>query len=189
MQTNELNNIHRMYYVAVVCPPEIDEKVLQYKHWMRERFGCVAALKSPAHLTLIAPFWLEEELEHILKETTHQFQSELLPFEIRLNNFNHFSKSVLFVHTEANEALARLQFETTKHFQQQFPAAVKTGNLPFHPHITIANRDMSPSAFLKAWEHFSKEDYNATFTVSSISLLRLSPGKWNVIWEKTFNSP
>ena len=26
MQAKELNNIHRMYYVAVVCPPEIDEK-------------------------------------------------------------------------------------------------------------------------------------------------------------------
>ncbi|HEX4957836.1 MAG TPA: 2'-5' RNA ligase family protein, partial [Lacibacter sp.] len=103
MQTKELNNIHRMYYVAVVCPPEIDEKVLQYKHWMRHRFGCKAALKSPAHLTLIAPFWLEEELEQTLKETTKQFHTELLPFEIRLNNFDHFSNRVLFVHTEANE--------------------------------------------------------------------------------------
>lgn len=175
-----------MYYVAVVCPPEIDEKVLQYKHWMRERFGCKAALKSPAHLTLIAPFWLEVELERTLKETTQQFQSALLPFDIRLNNFDHFSNRVLFVHTEANESLARLQFETTKHFQLQFPAAVKTDNRPFHPHVTIANRDMSPSAFLKAWERFSKEDYTASFIADGISLLKLQEGKWEVIEEKKF---
>lgn len=186
MQTEKLKNIHRIYYVAVVCPPEIDEKVLQYKYWMRDRFGCKSALKSQAHLTLIAPFWLREDLEHTLKETTQQFQTKLLPFEIRLNNFDHFSNRVLFVHAEANEALARLQFETTEHFQRQFPAAIKSDNRPFHPHVTIANRDMSPSAFLKAWEHFSKEDYHATFTVSSISLLKLSPGKWNIIQEITF---
>lgn len=173
-----------MYYVAVVCPPEIDEKVLQYKHCMRERFGCKAALKSPAHLTLIAPFWLEEDLEQPLKETTQQFQSAISPFEIRLNNFDHFSNRVLFVHTEANESLAQLQFETTKHFQQQFPADVKTDNRPFHPHVTIANRDMSPSAFLKAWEHFSKEDYSASFIADKISLFKLSTGKWDVIFEQ-----
>lgn len=186
MQAKVLNNIHRMYYVAVVCPPEIDEKVLQYKYWMRQRFGCKAALKSPAHLTLIAPFWLEEDQEQTLKETTKQFQTELLPFEIRLNNFDHFSNRVLFVHTEANESLARLQFETTEHFQQQFPVAVKTDNRPFHPHVTIANRDMSPSAFLKAWEHFSKEDYAASFIADQIALLKLQEGKWKVIEEKKF---
>ncbi|HEY6506286.1 MAG TPA: hypothetical protein VIZ28_20055, partial [Chitinophagaceae bacterium] len=46
---------HKMYYVALLCSPETDGKVQQFKYWMRERFGCTAALRSPAHITLIPP--------------------------------------------------------------------------------------------------------------------------------------
>jgi 2'-5' RNA ligase len=190
MQAGNSKNIHRqdhkMYFIAVVCPQQIDEKILEYKHWMRDRFGCKAALKSPAHLTLIAPFWLEETKEPELLNVFDAFSTNIPAFVVKLNNFSHFSNRVLFVHVDTNEPLAMLQSEVETWFHQHFSNEIKLDQRPFHPHATIANRDMSPPTFLKAWQHFSKEDFNALFTVSSISLLKLSPGKWNVIREKIF---
>jgi hypothetical protein len=66
MQAGKSENIHKqdhkMYFIAVVCPQQIDEKILKYKHWMRGHFGCKVALKSPAHLTLIAHFgWKKQK--------------------------------------------------------------------------------------------------------------------------------
>ena len=55
---------YHMYYVALVCPNEIDEVINRFKVWMKDRFGCKAAMKSPAHITLVAPFWLEDKKQN-----------------------------------------------------------------------------------------------------------------------------
>ena len=59
--------------------------------------------------------------------------------------------------------------------------AIKKDDRFFHPHITIANRDMKPAHFEKAWEHFSNKKFSETFDMNSISLLKLGQAKWNVI--------
>jgi len=191
MQTNASNIINRqeyqMYFLAVVCPQETDKIVLSYKHWMRDRFGCTAALKSPAHITLVAPFWLSETDEPQLLDALEKFNSRQQAFPVTLSNFSHFGNKVLFVHVEANEQLALLQGEVESYFRHQFPHAIKSDNRPFHPHVTIATRDMSPAAFRDAWLRFSRETYNSTFRVSSLTLLKLSPGKWNILAGKNIS--
>jgi hypothetical protein len=39
-----------MYFIASVCPEEIDKQVMKWKLWMKEKYGCEAALRSPAHV-------------------------------------------------------------------------------------------------------------------------------------------
>lgn len=170
-----------MYFVAILCPPPADEKVLRFKHWMKDRFGCVVALKSPAHITLIPPFWLDETKEAELQQTLQSITSDKDELEIQLNGFSHFGKRVLFVNVKDNPALEELKNQIEIHFMKSFSDIIKKDNRPFHPHITIANRDLKPGDFEKAWEHFSKNNFNATFNTRTISLLKLSTGKWNVI--------
>lgn len=183
-----MNNFatHSMFYIAVLCPQEINRKVHQYKLWMREHFGCIVALKSPAHITMIAPFWLPNEEEDSLIKTFNNFQPELSPVEISLNNFAHFSNRVIFVSVNENQQLTTLQKKVEEHFILQFSRNIKAEQRPFHPHITIANRDIKPGDFNKAWQYFSKQKLDESFTSNSISLLKLSPGKWNVIAEKQY---
>ena len=59
----------QLYYIAIVCPPAVNEEILVFKHWMRDQFNCKAALKSPAHITLIPSFLMEKRLEDDLAET------------------------------------------------------------------------------------------------------------------------
>ena len=176
---------HNMYYLAVVCPPAIDEQIRTYKQWLLTHFGCKAALKSTAHITLVAPFWLEASKEPLLLHHLELLQTALLPVEIELHNFSHFGKKVLFVHVKENQTLARLQGAAEDHFAQHFPE-IKRDQRPFHPHVTLATRDLTPGAFQQEWQRFSNEKYQAVFTADRVSLLKLSPGKWNIIAEKKF---
>jgi 2'-5' RNA ligase len=180
-----MNHLTRsMYYLAIVCPAEVNEKVLQFKFRMKEQFGCVVALRSPAHITLIPPFWLEEAKETELLQALQTFSIDLDKPEINLEGFSHFSKRVLFINVKENAALEEIKKQTEKYFIKQFGDCIKTDDRPFHPHVTIANRDLKPSDFIKAWEHFSKKEFKKTFSAQTISLLKLGPDKWNIIGEK-----
>lgn len=169
-----------MYYIAVVCPVSINKKVLEHKNWMKEQFGCVVALKSPAHITLIPPFWMEETKEADLIAATCNFKITTGLLSIQLCGFSHFTDRVLFIKVSDNPQLEELKHETEKHFNSAFPF-IKKDARPFHPHITIANRDLKPSAFIKAWQHFSKLHFDESFNCTGISLLKLSEGSWQVI--------
>lgn len=172
---------HKMYYAAIVCPPETDEKIFQLKEWMRKQFGCVVALKSPGHITLIPPFWMDETREQELLDHLHSFKSDYFPLEIQLNGFSYFDDRVLFVQVNENANMSELRLQTEAHFLQSFSNEIRKDERPFHPHVTIANRDVSPSAFIKAWQHFEKEQFETSFTVNTISILKLKESRWGVI--------
>lgn len=177
---------HNMYFVALVCPPEIDNKIQKHKLWMRDHFGCAVALRSPAHVTLIPPFWLALSAEEKLVETLQTFETDKLPVDIQLKNFSHFSNRVIFIAVTENHQLGTLRKETEDHFIQPFRAIIKPDDRPFYPHVTIANRDLKPGLFPKAWACFEHEPFNETFSAHHISLLKLGAGKWNVLVERHF---
>lgn len=175
------SSLHNMYFIAVVCPPELDKKLLGYKLWMKEKFGCVVALKSPAHVTLVPPFWLNEEKEKELLAVFRNFSSDMAEIVIELNGFSYFGKRVLFANVVVNPALEELQQQVESYFVESFPAQIRNDERPFHPHITIATRDMKPSAFEKALEVFSNKELVESFSVKNIYILKLSSGRWEVI--------
>jgi len=176
-----------MYFFAIVCPGELDKKVLSFKYWMKEQFGSVVALKSPAHITLIQPFWLEEDKEDALREFLQGFTSDMDELEIQLEDFSHFGKRILFVEVKENPSLEELKNQVENYFAISFADFIKKDDRPFHPHITIASRDLKPGDFDKAWLHFSKQTFQEKIYTRTISLLKLSGGKWNVISEKRWD--
>lgn len=178
---------HSMFYIAVLCSPEIDKKIQTYKLWIRDRFGCTVALKSPAHITLIPPFWLHNEKEQLLIDTIHTFKTTLPPFNIHLKQFSHFSNRVIFAAVDENHQLGSLRKAVDDHFIKPFHDVIKPDDRSFHPHVTIVNRDIKPGDFIKAWDHFKRQSFDEQFEATIISLLKLNPGKWNVITEQRFS--
>ena len=175
---------HNMYFVAILCPQTVNEKVLLFKNWMKEQFGCAAALRSPAHITLVPPFWLGEEKELLLLQALQSFGSTLDELKIELDGFSHFGSRVLFVSVKESPALKELKGQVEGHFIKSFGSGIQKDDRPFHPHVTIANRDLKPSAFEKAWQHFNKREFNEAFLTNAVTILKLGSGRWNVIGEK-----
>ena len=175
-----------MDYIAIVAPKAINQQVLRWKNFFKENFGSVVALRSPAHITLIPPFWMKEELENVLINDINEFSITKTKFEITLKDFAAFKPGVIYVDVLKNEKLNTL-FESFSDFiykQNKYP--VKKDDRPFHPHVTLATRDLYKKAFYEAWEIFSVKKYEASWEVNGISLLRHNKKNWDVIYTSHF---
>jgi 2'-5' RNA ligase len=168
-----------MYYIAIVAESPVAEDVQRFKEEMREEFGCIAAMKSPAHITLIAPFYFSKGLSKILIDTVHQFDTDMQPFEIRVEGFGHFRRDVLFVQPVENALLMQLQEKTVSYFSALLGDKVSSKR-NFHPHLTIANRDLKSEDFDKALSLFKDRPYSAAWTVKDICLMRHNGKQWEI---------
>jgi 2'-5' RNA ligase len=52
---------------------------------------------------------------------------------------------------------------------------------PFHPHVTIAFRDLTKENFEQAWQHYSGKPFKESFAANSLSLLKLTGDGWIIL--------
>lgn len=175
-----------MYYIAILAPEEINTEVLKWKHFFKEKFGCVAALKSPAHTTLIPPFWMKEEQENDLVASINEFSNKQEKFYIRLKDFSAFKPKVIFADVLKNEKLELLYAAFTEFILHLNKFPLKIDEKIFRPHLTLATRDLHKKAFYEAWEIFAVKKYEAAWLVNGISLLRHNKKNWEVIFSSRF---
>ena len=168
-----------MYYIAILAPPAIDEEVTRWKHFMRDRFGCIVALKSPAHITLVSPFWMDLTLQSNLEVTLEGFGNPLKPFQIELHNFDCFKPRVIFVNVRISRDLLSLYGAIQVHFKNQDQIRIKDQGKEFHPHITIANRDLRKTDFEEAWQYFKTKTFQAAFLAKGITLMKHNGTSWD----------
>lgn len=171
-----------MYFIALVAPANINEDILKWKNFFKEKFDCTAALKSPAHITLIPPFWMKKELEVELINSITKFSSDKTKFTISLKNFAAFKPRVIFADVMPNKKLNALHTSFNEFILKQNKFPIKKEDLPFHPHVTLATRDLYKKAFNEAWEIFSEKKYEANWPVNGISLLRHNKKNWDVVF-------
>jgi len=177
----------QMYFIAVVLPEELNQKILAYKHWMAEKYGCRVGLKSPAHITIAPPFWTEPKKEKQLKNDIDNISSSIKKFELKTANFSAFKPRTLFIAVEENEQLNLLK-KTADQFFRNTDYKIKIENRPFHPHITIATRDLHKKDFAEAWPHFEKKSFAEEFEAKGLSLLRHNGANWDVVYISDFDS-
>ncbi|MEO1261234.1 MAG: 2'-5' RNA ligase family protein [Bacteroidota bacterium] len=169
-----------LFFLAILPDNEIQQEVTSFKQECADLFQARHAFKSPPHITLIAPFrWPVEALQD-LRETLAEFAYDQLSFTVRLNGFNCFAPRVIFVDMEKNGSLEELQRELAKSLARTLDFNDKR-NQRFHPHMTIAHRDLEVRVFPRAWAHFSKRAYQRQFLVENIVLLRHEKGQWQVL--------
>jgi 2'-5' RNA ligase len=174
-----------LYFIAIVLPPELDEKILHYKHRMAEKYDCRVGLKSPAHITIIPPFWMEEEKEAQLIADLGQL-SQLQPFPIATANFSAFPPRTIFVALSPNEALNELKKSVDSFFAGHPGYKIETETRGFHPHITIATRDLRKKFFQEAWGFYEDKKFQENWTAEGLSLLRHNKKNWDVVHTSQF---
>lgn len=172
------------YFVAIVPPSPIYEEAFEQKVYFKTKYNSKASLNSPPHITLHMPFkWKESEQE----ELAHQletFAQNMSPVAIHLNGFSSFPPKVIFINVETSAELKGLQKDLERHFKRElnlFNAKYK--DLPFHPHLTLAFRDLKKPNYQKAWDEFVGKNYEATFLADKIALLKHSGAVWEVFRE------
>jgi 2'-5' RNA ligase len=174
------------YFLAIIIPEPFQSEIMKMKEYVAGNFKSKGALRSPPHITLHLPFRWKPEKESILLETLSllKFNAQI---HIKLNGFSSFEPRVLFVDVEKNEALNELQKGVVKHVKENLNLFNEVGNRRgFHPHVTIAFRDLKKEQFRSALDHFKNQTYAADFITTKFCLLKYGPGKWEVYKEFDF---
>ncbi|HEV8504265.1 MAG TPA: 2'-5' RNA ligase family protein [Chitinophagaceae bacterium] len=177
-----------MYFIALVLPTEINEEILKWKLFMKDHFNCQVALRSPAHITLVPPFWMSDNLENELKNAITNFSRSKAPFEVHLKNFAAFKPRVIYADVLSNPTLQTLQAQLFEYLIAQDLFPVKQDDRPFHAHVTIASRDLHKKAFSQAWEVFKNKNYDVKCMTVGVSLLKHNQKNWDVIFTSQFQT-
>lgn len=171
----------QLYFIAIVLPEPLRSEIAAIKHDLAHRHKTFAALKSPAHITLAPPFTWKEPEEYQLVNLLKKFQSPVAPFEVTLEGFGAFMPRVIFIQPRPDESLQRLYEAVQQQVVPHLPDRKKTSP-PFHPHITVANRDWDAYDFQQAWAAYKDQSFTGKFTVNEIVLLKLVKHRWEELY-------
>jgi 2'-5' RNA ligase len=177
------------YFIALIPPSPIFEEGVQLKTYFKEKYNSKASLNSPPHITLHMPFRWKEKKEEELISKLNQFIKRFHPLKVCLDNFGAFEPRVIFINVITDEILNHLQKGIQRFCRKElnlFNANYK--ELPFHPHLTLAFRDLKKPLFKQAWEEFSQKEFKAEFIADKIALLKHNGKIWQVFREFNLDS-
>ncbi|MEL6249263.1 MAG: 2'-5' RNA ligase family protein [Cyanobacteria bacterium J06554_6] len=159
------------FFIALVPPQVIQSEANAVRQVFADRFNSRKAFNSPPHVTLQPPFrWPLAEIDRLLQAVA-VFADEQPPFSLQLQGFGAFPPRVIYIDVVKTPALERLQADLSNYLTEQLSIQEKDPNRPFRPHMTVAFRDLTRSAFRQAWPEFEQRPYQAEFTVDKLTLL------------------
>ncbi|WP_207427467.1 2'-5' RNA ligase family protein [Pedobacter sp. SYSU D00535] len=169
-----------LYLTAILPPPRLAEEIDEIRKEISVKYQVFAALKPPVHITLYRPLDVAASEESRLIKLLKPIGASHAPFPLQLENFDSFNNKTLFINTPKSPAIANLQKDVSKVFyQNQVDVPEMKGNTSFHPHITIAYRDVNPGTFKTIWEEFKNRKFKRSFDVEQFSLLKHDGRRWN----------
>ena len=174
----------KKYFLAIVIPPPLFEKIEAVKQHLFDEYELRGSLRSPAHITLHRPFEWTEKNEKRMIEKLNNFKFEK-NFKVEINNFSFFEPRVIYVDVVMNKMLSEL-YTGIKNFARTELKLLNEVNNPrgFHPHITVASRDLKQARFFELKPFFETKQLNGSFICNSFALLKLEK-KWEIAKEFT----
>ena len=144
-----------LYFIALIPPIPFFEEAQALKEYFRDQYQSKASLNSPPHITLHMPFQWKEAKEEKLVKPLSEFSSGKKPFALSFNGFSCFAPRVIYIDIKPCKSLTVLQQELHRFCKIElnlFNAQYR--DLPFHPHLTLAFRDLKKDQFPNAWQEF-----------------------------------
>lgn len=172
-QSRKTTSAEGLYFVGILPPADIQQEVTAFKQQALERFRASHALASPPHITLLPPFKSTRTDFSVFGE----FVTEHKPMEVKLNGFDRFDQRVIFVNVQPNDALMTLQKDLQLY--ANYHLGIEPDYQPFHPHMTVAFKDLKRPLFPDAFAYFSAQSYDRTFTASEITLFAYNGKTWD----------
>ena len=127
------------------------------------------------------PFRRNEEEERVLIQKLKEFAELHTPINILLSGFNCFPPKVLYVAVAAPELIIERYHVLRNFLQEELSFSLTELNQKFHPHVTLATRDLSERNFFAAWFDFKEREFEAAFLSSELSLLKHNGVHWDIL--------
>lgn len=172
---------NQLCFVALIPPNPLKKNIQQLKLEVKEKFNSSHSLNAPPHITLLSPFRVDEAQEDQLHSLLEVFAQRFQPLEVKLHNFATFPPRVVFMDVVKTDELAELQQkleETARSHSDLF--AYNYHEREYHPHLTLAFKDLTKSNFYRAWDEFKEREFEASFTADHLYLLQHNGEEWEV---------
>lgn len=170
----------KLYFIALIPPEPVAKEVTRIKQDFADHYKSRRALNSPPHITLIPPFRWNENEEMSLHDSLSNFTWRGDFFTIALDGFNSFPPRVIFIRIVENEELDLLEQELRTYCERIGGFPEKTSNREYHPHMTVAFKDLRRAEFHRAWEVYNQKDFVESFEADSFYLLKHNGRKWEI---------
>ncbi|NER79854.1 MAG: 2'-5' RNA ligase family protein [Leptolyngbya sp. SIO1D8] len=169
------------FFIALLPPPDVQTYATELKAYFRDRYDSKAALRSPPHITLQAPFeWLNADYGR-LQSALANFTPKYASVPIHLSGFGAFPPRVIYLAVESTPELMALQLDLSHYLAETLEIVdPRSRNRSFRPHLTIAFRDLKATAFRQAWPEFESREVQFTFSVQNLTLLMHTGQCWEV---------
>jgi 2'-5' RNA ligase len=116
------------------------------------------------------------------------FSKDKKLFHLQFHNFSCFAPRVIFINVTENEALRNFQHQLHRFCKVEldvFNAQYK--DMAFHPHLTLAFRDLKKPMFEKAWKEFKDKEFKGSFAAKQFTLLKHNGKVWESFMEFALN--
>jgi 2'-5' RNA ligase len=171
------------YFIAIVPPEPLLTDIQKVKQSIFETYQTKGALRSPGHITLHMPFSFEEDKEDKLVACLRDFEFDD-SFSISLINYGCFEPRVVFINVGEEPKLQELQRQLVMHVKRKLHLFNQSDDMRgFHPHITVAFRDLKKPVFYKLWDEYQSKAFTAAFNCTSFALLKHVNDRWIVLKE------
>jgi 2'-5' RNA ligase len=166
-----------LFFLALVPDNPVQHEIMDLKNEAARRFQSKHALKSPAHITIIPPFFWEEQKVPVLRKSLYPVTSNQSPFVVEIEDFDRFDQRVIFAKPLITETMKAFFLKVAAVCKEELEIPIKS-NHPFHPHFTIAFKDLKKSVFPEAWAYFQNLGYQQSFQARGLTLLRHNGQRW-----------
>lgn len=168
------------YFLAIIPPEPVFSQAETIKKDVSVKYNNKSALRSPAHITLHMPFEWELKKESLLIDALNKFKFNQ-NLTLRLKNYGCFEPKVVFIDVERNQVLNDLQKSLIQHVKTELGIFNESDNLrAYHPHLTIAFRDLKKSDFYLMMEEYRTKQFDAEFTTHQYCLLKHTGKIWEI---------
>lgn len=167
-----------LYFLSLLPPDDLGDQIRALKEEISIKYNTNRALRLPAHLTLLAPFRLKETQLPELRRKLKTFCASQSSIHVEINGFGAFRPKVIFLEIANPGELRILQKNLQDYFEGLLPE--EKNSRKFHPHITLATRDIHRSDFKKAWNELSPQNFHAEFEAKEIYLFSHNGKRWDI---------
>lgn len=170
--------VMQKYFLAIVPIGEFQDQVTNLKLEIKDRFQAKYALKSPGHITVKMPFVYNEAKEEKLIGKLQSFTNDYKPMNLTIGGVKTFGNRVIYLNVDAGKDLYDFQKELKTYCKRELNLVDELSDRNFHPHMTIAFKDINKSQFQNILKFSSEYNLEHKLEVSSIMLLKRVNHSW-----------
>ena len=168
---------HDLFFFAIPMPEVLNDEIREITEEISRKYHTQKALSSEPHITIIPPFWYPSSKIDVLKNVITHVSKFTWEFDIQLNGYKTFPRNVLFIDVLMSEELQQCHDQTYNCLPQELFYKVKRYHT-FHPHITVAFKDISDENFAEAKKEYLPSEFKRSFTFPGLALYKHNRKIW-----------